>query len=307
MISAWARRTAVFGALLLGLAACAEPSVEAKIAHLRLDLVDGQAFWASHDRSEPVPMPDSVEANWEDQVWTTPDQTALLQLPDNSQIQLLPDSRLVVRRPRVGDSRPVLRLVDGEIRVVAHSNSFVVESYREVPLALRIALLNMVLDPRGTPAEFDLKFDGDTVKALARHGAIDVQATDVVGTLLADWRAELTPDDLMSIIAPTTPTPTPSRTPTPSHTPTITPTATPTATATRVIIRFTATPTATASPEPTQESSPTNPPPPPGGGPKPQPTATNPPPPTEPPTNTPVPPTEAPRPTPPGDPPTDTP
>lgn len=284
----WAKLRRILGVLALGLAACEGPAAQVTTLSVPLAILEGNAFWLPTGQQESIPLNGSVSLSLDDQVWTPPDQDATLQLADGSSIHLAPDSKLSLRRPYGADSRPVFRLLTGRFDVTAVSSSFVVESYREIPVALRIALAYMVLEPKGTPSAFVLAFDGDTVKAQVESGAVDVRTLDAAGTLQAEWRAVLEPDALLRIISPVTLTPTPSRTPiaspTSPATATGTATATPTATATRSFIP--STPTATAI-IPTNTATAAS------GGSKPKPTATNPPP-----TNTPIPPSNTPEPTP---------
>jgi hypothetical protein len=192
----------------------------------------------------------------------------------------------------------------GALSVSAVSDGFVVESYREVPLSLKIVLVNVILEPRGGTSEFELAFEDNTATARVLAGRVDIRATDVRGTLMTDWRAVLAPGEALQIIPPFTPTPEASLTPTSTSTPAGTPTATwtPTATGTQ-----TQAPTRATTPTAAWTSTvipPTDTPPDPGPRPTRVPTNTPvPPPPTNtpipPPTNTPMPPpTDTPKPTP---------
>ncbi|HLF29138.1 MAG TPA: FecR family protein [Anaerolineae bacterium] len=315
-IGAWAKWIVLAGALILSLAACDAPAAVANENALPITLAEGQAFWLRFGSQESVPLPAASEMGWDDQIWTAPEQGAQVQLADGSLVRLSPNARISVQRPYASDSRPVLRLLSGQVQVTARSSGFFVETYREVPLALHIALVNLILLPKETPGDFDLLFEQDTAKASVASGAVDVRAADVRGTLQVKWRAELAPGEPLRIISPTTPTPTATWTPRASPTSLFTATATPTATRTQTpVIRRSPTPspasTTTPAVSPPTDTPVSNPG---GGGGKPPPPPTNTPvpptntPPPRPPTNTPVPPTPTPRPVPTGGPePTDTP
>ena len=175
-----------------------------------------------------------------------------------------------VRAPYSFDTGATFRLTQGRVDVDARGGRFLVESYREVPQSLRLALINMRLSPVGTPSLFNLVFDGDAVTTSVFTGTVEVLSGEVRGTLEAGWQAVLAVDQPLRIISPATPTPTASNTPTPSRTATRTrtPTATPTAppTATVRIIPPTATPTERpdngGQPPPTPVPPPTDVPPP---------------------------------------------
>jgi hypothetical protein len=272
-------------AALVTLATACEGPTAADVDTMTLSLTptDGRVFWLPNGSQESVAINGDVEAGLNDQIWTAQDQGGTLKLADGSLIQMGPGSNFFVRRPHLSDARPILRLVSGEIGVIAESDGFVYELYRELPVTLRIVRVNMTLEPTGTPGEFALWFDGDTGRALVNQGAVDVSAGNIRGTLLADWQAELVPDQPLRILPPTTPTPTPSRTPiaSPTSPATVTHTPTKTATATNTFIPRTAIPTAAILPTNTPGES----------KPKPTQTPTNPPPPTSTPapTNTPLP------------------
>jgi hypothetical protein len=262
-------------ALTIVVAACEEPVVTSGDT-LPLTLSVGQAVWLRAGSQESIPLPETADIAWDDQIMTTGEQDAVLQLADGSVIRLGPNSRISLRRPYASDPRPVVRLLTGQMQIAAHSRGFLTESYREVPQSLRIVLVNLILDPLETPATFSLAFEEDTAKAVVDSGVVEARAADGQGTLRAGWRAELAPEQPLLIISPHTPTARASRTPTPSQTPTmtLTPTYTPTVRATPPITQL---PGATAA-------APTNTPF------MPQPTAI-------PPTATPVPPTNTPEPT----------
>jgi hypothetical protein len=278
---AWAKRMMALAALTIGVAACEEPVVTSG-GTLPLTLSVGQAVWLRAGSQESIPLPETADIAWDDQIMTTAEQDAVLQLADGSVIRLGPNSRISLRQPRASDTRPVIRLLTGQMQIAAHGRGFLIESYREVPQSLRIVLVNLILDPLETPATFSLAFEEDTAKSVVDSGAVEARAADGQGTLHAGWRAELAPEQPLVIISPYTPTARASRTPTPSQTPTLTltPSATATRTATRPVTRLPVEPTNTPF------------------IPQPQPTAI-------PPTATPVPPTHTPQPTAPP-PPTDT-
>jgi hypothetical protein len=296
-IGTWAKRILVLGALALSVVACGGPVAVASGSTLPIALTEGQAYWVQFDNQQPASLPATAEISWDDEIWTS-GQSAALQLADGSLIRIGPNSRLSVRRPFAANGRPIFRLTSGRLDIEARSSGFSVESYREVPLALRIERVNVILDPQGNASQFSLRFDADTAKAEVTSGVVDVRAADVRGTLEAEWRAELVPGEMLKIIPPVTPTPIAS--PTSAVSPTPTPTWTPTATATSIpTIRRTFT-ASTATP--TNPPAATNPPDSGGGGSNPPPAPTNPPPPTNtpppPPTDTPAPPPTDPRPTP---------
>ncbi len=297
-IGAWAKRTVALVALTIGVAACEEPAVTSN-GTLPLTLSVGQAVWLRAGSQESIPLPETADIAWDDQIMTTAEQDAVLQLADGSVIRLGPNSRISLRRPYASDTRPIIRLMTGQMQIAAHSRGFLIESYREVPQSLRIVLVNLILDPLETPATFSLAFEEDTAKSVVESGAVEARAAGGQGTLRAEWRAELAPEQPLLIIPPYTPTARASRTPTPSQTPTVT--LTPSATATR-----TATPPITRIPGATAVV-PTNTP----VVSEPQPTAIPPTATPVPPTNTPLPtvppPTNTPKATPPPPPPSDTP
>ncbi|HEY4690798.1 MAG TPA: FecR domain-containing protein [Anaerolineae bacterium] len=293
-IGARVTRWLVLTALVVGVTACSEPTVEVNTTAVLVTLKEGQAFFWRAGSQESIPLVGTVEVDWDDRILTTSDQGATLQLSDDSLIHLDPSSRLTLRRSSSADRRPSFRLTAGKVRITAQSTDFMVETYREVPLSLRIELINMFLEPRGTPSDFTVMFDeDDSAKARVDSGVVDVHTAEGQGTLKAAWRAELVPGQPLLIIPPITPTSTASRTPTASSTPTATHTFTTTPTRTRVPTRP---PTATDTPIPAPPPNtpgdsgpkPTNPP-------APQPTT----PPTNPlpPTSTSEPPTPEPRPT----------
>ncbi|MGH2593822.1 MAG: FecR domain-containing protein [Anaerolineae bacterium] len=276
-IGVWVRRMIVLHALAIGLAACTEPVSLAQNDALSLTLLEGQASWLTVDDQKSTPLSATVSVGWEDEISSRPDQGAVVRLADNSVIRMRLDTRLKIRRPYGSDTRPVIRLLRGAVHVSAQSAGFVVESYREVPHSLRIVLVNMVLEPQGSFSDFELAFDADTATARVNSGQVEVSATDIRGMLMAEWRAELAPDQALRIIPPYTPTPlfgpTPSATligiPTWTWTPTATatPSKTPTRTATAVIA-----PTNTPEPPADTPEPPTNtpePPPPPTETPEP--------------------------------------
>ena len=267
---------------------------------LALTLIEGQAFWLPQRASQSSPITGSVTIGWDDQIWSSPESAATLQLADGSQIRMSANTRITLHRPDVVDTRPVFQLLTGAISVSARSDGFLVESYREVPLSLRIFLVNLVLEPKSKASEFDLAFVEDTAEASVSEGLVDVRYLEDGGTLQARWRARLVPGESLRIVPPLDFTATiPPNEITPSATPTITPTpsptATPTPTATVTRRPVTRTPTATIEvPTNTPESNS-------GGGeepPPPRPTKSPPtvPPPTEPPP--PPPPTDTPEPRP---------
>ena len=257
-------------------------------------LAEGQAFWLRGGSLESIPVPISLDIAWGDVIWTPPGQEAVLQLADGSRLHLGLDSRVTVRAPYPSDTRPIFRLSSGQLGVDAHSGSFFVESYREVPQSLRLVLISMRLSPVATPSEFDLVFNDNGVTSSVFSGSVEALSGDVRGALEAGWRAILTLDQPLLIIPPTTPTPTASNTPTPSPTATATPTRTRTATPTPTPNLTVTVGTIVATGTPGTPPPPTEPP---DNGGKPQPTA--PPPTAPPPTEPPPPPTEPPEPTPP--------
>lgn len=284
------KRIIVLQLLVTGLAACGEAAAPLNAAPLSLTVVEGQAFWFQYENQANASLTGSVTLGWEDEVSSPASEGAVLRLPDNSVIRMDPDTRFKLRRPYAANNRPVLRLLRGGLHISAQGASFDVESYREVPLSLRIVLVNMILEPQGSNSDFEIVFDGDTAKARVNSGEVGVRATDARGMLLAAWQAELVPDQTLKIIPPYTPTFTPSLTP--SITPTREARRSPIFTATFTPVRrpirpATVTPGATS----TAVAAPTNTPGDGGGEPKP-PRATNTPLPS--PTNTPVPQTDTP-------------
>lgn len=265
--------------LALGLAACSEPTTVPNSASISLTLVEGQVSWYRVDSQSVVDLRGTVSPLWGDELSTKGDAT--LQLADHTLIRMKPNTQFRLRRPLSAAERPTLRLLSGAVTVSAQGAGFSVETYREVPLSLRIVVVNVVLEPQSQTSDFEMGFDNDVVKARVNSGEVQVRSADVVGTMLADWRAELIPGDALQIIPPHTPTPLFSPTPTPTLTGTPTPTWTSTAT-------FTPRPTLAPA-----TRTPTQPPPPPtedqggGGGAKPTPV---------PPTSTSAPPTNTPKP-----------
>jgi len=298
-IGVCANRVIVLGVLAVSIAACAAPIPVANEEGMPLTLAEGQAVWLRFGNQEPTPVLTTVVIDTDDQIWSSADQGAVLQLADNSLIRMSPDARISLRRPYASDGRPTLRLLSGAVHISAQSSGFLVESYREVPLSLRIVLVHMVLEPQGSFSDFELAFDSDTATARVNSGEVNVRAADVYGTLKAGWRAELAPDQALRIIPPAIPIPSISPSPTATQTATSTLTWTPTATATATpVAAATNSPISTAggpTPEPTDkpEPPPDTPAPPPDTPPPPPPPPDTPPPP--PPTDTPEPP---PRPTP---------
>jgi hypothetical protein len=300
--------------LVIALAACAPRPPLVSNGVLAIALAEGQASIRRYNSSQEESLPATVQLGWNDDIATSPDNSAVLRLADDTLITLNPETRISLRRPYPPDERPVLRLLSGAVHVVAQDSDLLVESYREVPISLRIALINMVLEPKGSSSDFSLGFEGDMASAQVKSGEVDVRAGADQGTLMARWRAELAPNEALRIIPPPevlltlSPAPTATHTATPTltrGTPTAVATVTRTATATRVIVRPTrtvtlaVTPTAVSRPTDTPGSGGG------GGGPKPQPTAIPPtavPPTAVPPTAIPptaVPPTAPPRDTPP--------
>src|SRR3972149_964741 len=78
-----------------------------------------------------------------------------------SHLRLGVDSRMSVRAPYSFDTGATFRLTQGRVDVDARGGHFLVESYREVPHSLRLALINMRLSPIGTPSLFKLVFAGE--------------------------------------------------------------------------------------------------------------------------------------------------
>lgn len=298
-ICVWAKRVMVLSWLAILATACADTTASV-IANtsVTFKVVEGQAFRLQAGQQNATPISGSMEAIWDDQLSTAPDGDATLQLADGSLIQMRADTRISLHRPYPLETRPVVQLLDGSITVSAHSGDVFFETYREVPLSLRIIIVNLILEPKQAPSEFKLAFEDNTAVAAVNSGVVDVRADEESGTLLSRWQARLAPGEALQIIPPADFTPTISpfatatRTPTP--TPTLTPsaTATPTSTPTRRPVTRTPTPSAASEAAPKE-----------GGGskpPRPNPTDTPLPPPPLP-TDTPPPPpadTLTPRPTP---------
>ena len=295
-VGVWTKQIVVLSLVVVFLAACTETTApivnEAKLPVL---LVEGQGFWLPAGQQQPSPISGQIEIGWDDQVWASSEQGAVFQLADGSLVRMSPDARIGLRQ-QYADTQPAIQLLSGSIKVSAHSSGFLIETYRQVPLSLRIALVNMILQPKGASAEFELAFVENTAEASVSAGVVDVSTSEDSGTLQARWQAKLVPGESLEIIPPfdftptISPNATPTRTPTPTPTWTATMTATPTATATR---RRTAIPQATATEVATLVSIPTDTPVPDDGGGEPKPPKPTPVPPTPVPP-TPVPPTEVP-------------
>lgn len=275
------KQMAALCVLAIGLAACGEPAAApSNVAPISLALTEGQALWFRAADQTSVPLTADVTPNWEDEISTLADQSATLRLGDSTILRMQPDTRFKLRRPySSANNRPVLRLLRGSLDFSVQGANFAVESYREVPLSLRIVLVNVVLEPQGGSSEFQIAFEGDSAEVKVRSGQVNISATDVRGTMSADWRAVLVPGETLQIIPPYTPTP--QFSPTPMPTGTGSPSATWTATSTRVTLSTRPPVTATQPPPP---------PPTEDGGQSPKPTR-------EPPTNTPIPATNTPEPT----------
>ena len=174
-IGVWVRRMIVLDALAISLVACAERVSLSSNDALSLTLIEGQASWLLFDDQKSTPLSATVSVGWEDEISSPPDQGAVVRLADNSVIRMSPDTRLKIRRSYGSDTRPVIRLLRGTVHVSAQSAGFVVESYREVPLSLRIVLVNMVLEPQGSFSDFELAFDSDAATARVNSGQVEVR------------------------------------------------------------------------------------------------------------------------------------
>ena len=254
-------------------------------------------------------LPESFLMAPGDQLYTVPNQTATLQFPDGSTLQLGSDSHLLLFSIRPLDHVAVFRLLSGTIVSDLHSNLFEIQAYKEQALNFRMVETDLTAASGGVAGAYQLGFDGNLLKAVINAGEVDVRSGNQQATLPAGWQAIAEPNkplQVVSLLTPSpgplsateAPTPTPIQiisitlTSTPSETPPATDTATATFTPTRMPTRIqptiiTDTPTYvptiavdTLVPPPTQKPNrppkPTNPPPPP-------PTNPPPPPPTKPP------------------------
>lgn len=295
----WARRAVMFGLIAMSLLACSEPPpVVSDETQTTLTLVEGQATWFHRRSQSQSQLSGSAGLNWDDRISTSSESGAVLELPDNTLIKMGPDTQITVRRPFPPDDRTVIRLLSGKVQINTQSTRFRFDSYREVPKAFQIVIVNMIIEPIETPGVFDLQFDENTSLTEVFSGSIGVRASGTEGLLMPLWRAELVPGEELRIISPYTPTPRDTRTLTPTLTPSVT--QTPSVTSTPSVTP-TPTSTQTYTPRPTVPSAtPTDTAVPPTNTPRPRPTKT-PVPPTLIPSNTPLPtftPSDTPRPTP---------
>ena len=194
---------------------------------------------------------------------------AELRLPDGTTVRLDPGTILQLLQSPRPESRPVFRLVQGRIAVIAASSDQLFDIYISATEAFIYESLNFVVDSQQAGTAFQL-WAGETTAhiAMGAEGLVEVYTAEDKAVLEPEWEAWTELDREIHVVKPRptdTPTPTETSSPTPSSTPTATATATstptveptPTATLTPTVTPTLTLPTPTPTPTPTTTPTPT--------------------------------------------------
>jgi hypothetical protein len=232
--------------LIIGLfsAACGERAPVVADNGLQLTRLEGDGLLQRAGTQNQIGVPASLKIGPHDEI-SSASQALTLQLADGSVLRLEPGTRISLSGIQASDERPIIRLWRGDLHVSAHSDQFLLETYREVAIRFGMVPRQLSLQLKGSVNELHLWFEDDIAKVYVENGEIDVQADTSGGTLTTGWQAELEPTQPLRIIQVLTPTPGPTLTPTDTLTPTVTPLPTDTPTGTP-------TPTDTPTPTPTR-------------------------------------------------------
>ncbi len=295
-------------ALVILLTACGgqQPTLDPENA-VSITRTDGTATLARTSGKSESALPDNTLLAPGDQLFTAPEQTATLQFPDGSTLELGPDSHLVLFSIRPADHVAIFRLLAGSVTGDLRSDTLEVQAYEEVAMNFRMESTDLAAVPRGVAGTYQLGFDGNTLKAVVDAGEFDLRSGSQQATLPAGWQAIAEPGQDLQIVSLITPTPAPpSATELPTATPiqiisitpadlptetliataTVTASSTPSRTPTRVVrtiivntpvstlIADTPVPTATEKPEKQKPKPPEPPPQPPAPPPPPPPRPT---------------------------------
>jgi hypothetical protein len=239
--------------LVVILAACGgqQPAINPENA-VSITRNDGTATLARAGGKSESSLPDNTLLAPGDQIYTTPADTVTLQFTDGSTLQVGPDSHLALISIRPTDHVAVFRLLAGSVTGDLRGSAPEVQAYEEVAMNFRMELTDLAVVPRGVAGNYQLGFDGNTLKAVVNAGEFDLRSGNQQATLPAGWQAIAEPGQSLQIVSLITPTPAPpSATEAPTATPiqiiSITPADSPTE-----LPRPTNTATATASPTATR-------------------------------------------------------